>query len=134
MEATELANRYAAVWNEPDESTRRQLIRELWTEDAVHVLQPPEPVRHAAAGLGMAATFDARGHDELQARVKRAYEQFVSAGGNSFRATDDAARLGEVAKFRWEMVASGGDITGGGLEFVVLDSDGRIKTDYQFIG
>lgn len=81
----------------------------------------------------MTPSFQSRGHAELEARVKRAYEEFVADAGNSFRARDDGTRLGDVVKFRWEMVTSSGEVAGVGLEFVLLDSDGRILTDYQFI-
>ncbi|MGH2963373.1 MAG: hypothetical protein ACRDL3_14465 [Solirubrobacterales bacterium] len=108
--------------------------KELWSEDGVHVLQPPQEVRDAAAALRVTSTFQARGHDELEARVSRAYEQFVAAGEFSFRPRDNAARLGDVVTFNWEMVSTtGGEVAGVGLEFVVLDADGRIRSDYQFI-
>jgi hypothetical protein len=31
------------------------------------------------------------------------------------------------------MVSASGEVAGVGLEFVVLDADGRIRMDYQFI-
>jgi hypothetical protein len=31
------------------------------------------------------------------------------------------------------MVSASGDPAGGGLEFVIVDADGRIRLDYQFI-
>lgn len=37
----QLTDRYVAVWNEPDAERRRAAIRELWSADAVHMLQPP---------------------------------------------------------------------------------------------
>jgi hypothetical protein len=129
----ELVERYVAIWNEPDADRRRQGIAELWSEDAVHILQPPEQVQEAAATLKVNPTFQARGHAELEARVTRAYEEFIAEGSNTFRAQDTGARLGDVAKFRWEMVTDSGEVAGVGLEFVVLDPDGRIQTDYQFI-
>jgi hypothetical protein len=36
-------------------------------------------------------------------------------------------------KFRWEMVTSSGEVAGVGLEFELLDADGRIRTDEHFI-
>jgi hypothetical protein len=43
-------------------------------------------------------------------------------------------RLRDVVKFRWEMVGKAtGEVAGVGLEFLVLDEEGRIRTDYQFI-
>jgi hypothetical protein len=88
IDVRELAGRYVAVWNEPDAGLRRAAIRELWAEDGAHILQPPQQIRQAAAGLGFnSTTLQARGHDAA----------------------------------------------GAGLEILMLDEDGRIKTDYQFI-
>jgi len=129
----DLVERYVAVWNESDATRRRQAVAELWREDAVHVLQPPQEVREAAAALDVRSIFQVRGHAELEERVKRAYETFVAEAGNSFRPRDDGDRVGDVARFRWEMVTSSGEVASVGLEFVVLDSAGRIQADYQFI-
>jgi hypothetical protein len=132
-DSRELADCYAAIWNEPDADRRRSAVAALWTDDAVHVLQPPQQVQEAASALDVTPTFQARGHAELEARVARAYEEFVAPGEFSFRPQDNAARLGDVVKFGWEMVSSSGEVAGVGLEFVILDADGRIRADYQFI-
>jgi len=131
----ELADRYVALWNEPDAERRRSAIAELWTEDGVHILQPPEDIREAAAapGLGLTATLEARGHAALEIRATSAHERFVAPGEFRFRRRDNVARLGNVVKFSWEMVSRSGKVAGGGLEFLVLEPDGRIRTDYQFI-
>jgi hypothetical protein len=50
--AAELAAKYMALWNEPDADRRRLLVAELWTEDARHILQPPQEIRGIAAGPG----------------------------------------------------------------------------------
>jgi hypothetical protein len=85
------------------------------------VLEPPTDVRQA------------RGHAELEARVARAYEEFVAPGTFHFRPRDNAVRLGDAVKFGWEMIDAGGEVAGAGLEFVLLDPDGRIRSDYRFI-
>jgi hypothetical protein len=36
---TELVERYAAIWNEPDAARCRHAVTELWSEEAVHILQ-----------------------------------------------------------------------------------------------
>jgi hypothetical protein len=97
--------------------------------------QPPQEIRQAAAGLGFtSAVLETRGHDELQARVTRAYQEFVAPGQFTFTVRDNAARLHNVVKFTWDMVpAAGGQAAGTGLEILVLGEDGRIQTDYQFI-
>jgi len=60
---------YVALWIEPDAEWRQRAVSELWTEDAVHILQPPQEVLRVAAALDIGATFQARGHRELEARV-----------------------------------------------------------------
>jgi hypothetical protein len=130
----ELADRYVEMWNEPDLERRREAIAKLWSPDAVHRLEPPEEVREAAAALRTHAVFEVRGHDELEARVTRAYEQFVEPGQFVFRRRGDGQRVADTAKVAWEMVsAGGGDVAGSGVDFLVLDADGRIRVDYQFL-
>jgi hypothetical protein len=134
IDPKELVDRYVAVWSEPDAERRRRAIAELWTEDGVQLLQPPQEVREAAAGLGVTPTLEAPGYDELEVRVTRAYAEFIAPGEFAFRARDNAARLGNVVEFNWEMVpTSDGEAAGVGLEIFILDDDGRIRIDYQFI-
>ena len=135
LDVKDLTGRYVAAWNEPDPARRRQAIRELWAEDGIHVLQPPAEFRQAAAGLGFtSAALEARGHDELEVRVSRAYQDFVAPGEFAFRSRDNADALRNVVKFSWEMIpAAGGEAAATGLEILVLGPDGRIEADYQFI-
>lgn len=130
----DLTDRYVALWNEPDADVRRDTIRELWAEEATHVLQPPQDIRQAAEGLGFAAvTLETRGYAALEFRVTRAHEEFVAPGTFTFSSRRNADRLHDIVKFNWEMVSSNGEVAGVGLEILVLDQDGRIRTDYQFI-
>jgi hypothetical protein len=58
----------------------------------------------------------------------------VAPGGYFFRRSGDAIQLGDVVKFGWEMIrAASGESAAAGVEFVILDVDGRIRTSYQFI-
>ena len=134
-EAEQLADRYLALWNEPDPERRRRLIAELWTEDGSQILQPPQEMREIAAGpgLGLAATLEARGHAELEARAATSYERWVGSDGLSFRRRDDVDRLHDVVKFHWEAVSPNGEVTAVGLDFLILATDGRIRRDYTFI-
>jgi hypothetical protein len=130
----ELGDRYVAVWNEPDPDRRRALVADLWAPDGEHVLVPPQEVRETAAGMKMSSLFEVRGHRELADRVTDAYERFIASGQYAFRRRDDAERLRDVVKFRWEMVSTeDGSVAGVGLEFLVIDAKGRIRSDYQFI-
>jgi hypothetical protein len=134
-EAEHLADRHVALWNEADPERRRRLIAELWTEDGSQILQPPQEMREIAAspGLGLAATLEARGHAELEARAATSYERWVGSDGLSFRRRDDVDRLHDVVKFHWEAVSQDGQVTAVGLVFVILATDGRIRRDYVFI-
>lgn len=133
VDAESLVQRYVAVWTEPDPDTRRKSIEQLWTEDGAHVLHPPAEIRDAAAALGFThATLEARGYDEIEARVTHAYDEFVAPGEYTFQASGQAVRLQDVVKFRWEMVpVGGGKAVGGGVDVFVLD-EGRVRIDYQF--
>ena len=133
--AAELAEKYLALWNEPDADRRRRMIAELWTVDGRHILQPPEDIRGIAArpGLALTAILEARGYEEIEARAASAYEHWVGSEGLSFRGRDDAERLGDVVKFHWEAVSPAGEVIAVGLVFLVLGADDRIRRDYVFI-
>src|SRR3954447_2466638 len=51
----ELVDRHAAIWNEPDADRRRKAFRELWSENAVHILQPPKRFSAAMTSARTAA-------------------------------------------------------------------------------
>jgi len=131
--AEQLAERYTAVWMEPDGERRRRMIAELWSADAIHVLQPTQAVYEAADERAVNPTWQVRGHDELEARVTSAHEDFVASGQMTFRLGGGVKRLGDVVTWRWEGVSPAGEVLGVGLEFVILAADGRIATDYQFV-
>jgi hypothetical protein len=135
MTETQLAEKYLALWNEPDADRRRRMIAELWTQDGRHMLQPPEEIRAIAArpGIALTATLEARGYEEIEARAASVYEHWVGSEGLSFRGGDDAQRLGDVVTFHWEAVAEDGQVSGVGLDFLVLAADGRIERDYTFV-
>ena len=133
--AGELADRYVALWNEPDPDRRRRMIAALWTEDGSHILQPPEEIREVAArpGIGMTAVLEARGYEEIEARAATAYEEWVGSQELSFRRRADAERLHDVVKFHWEAIAKDGEAFAVGLSFLVLAEDGRVRRDYTFV-
>jgi hypothetical protein len=135
VDVEDLVQQYIGVWIEPDPAVRRKAIEQMWTEDGTHVLHPPAEIRDAASALGFAhPTLEARGYDELEARVTRAYDDFVAPGEYTFRLSAPAVRLNDVVKFSWEMVpVGGGPAVGGGVDMFVLDG-GRVRTDYQFPG
>jgi hypothetical protein len=111
------AGRYVAAWNERDAGLRRDAVAALWTDDGEYCNR-------------MKAY---RGHDEVTTAVTVSHDRWVGAG-YTFRPLDGAAAHHGTLTLRWEMVpASGGAAESAGLEFIVLDDDGRIQSDHQFI-
>lgn len=116
--AQDLADRYAAVWNETDPEVRRTSIAALWRPDGVHYVK--ERV--------------AKGYAELQTRVTSSHEKNVRDNGNRFRARPGAQRLRDAVTFFWEMLPRDSEtVLAFGVEFLVLDANDQIVTDYQFI-
>jgi hypothetical protein len=130
-----LAEKYVALWNEPDADRRRRTIAELWAQDGRHILQPPQEIRALAAqpGIAMTAILQAQGHGEIADRAAGVHAHWVGTEGLTFRGRDDADRLGDVVKLHWEAVAGDGTVPAVGLSFLVLAADGRIERDYTFI-
>jgi hypothetical protein len=117
-DAQHLADRYAAVWNETDDTRRRAAIADLWPATGVHYVNARV----------------ARGHDELELRIAESHRKNVRDRGFRFRARRDARTLRDVVTFHWEMVRPADDqVLAVGLEFLRVDADGRIEADYQFI-
>jgi hypothetical protein len=132
---TGLVERYVAMWNDGDADSRSATVHELWAQDGAHILQPPEGMLGEAKRIGFTnPVLEARGYHALEARVTRAHQEFVAAGEFRLRPRGQAAQIGDVIKFGWEMVpAAGGDAAATGLEFLLLDAQGRTRCDYQFI-
>jgi hypothetical protein len=113
-----LADRYVAIWNEPDADARRATVAALWT---------PE-------GATLHRLIEARGHEALEARVAGAHEKWVRDRGYTFRSRHNAVGHHDVVKFNWEMgPPSGGEVVSVGLDYCLLDADGRMRCTYQFI-
>lgn len=118
IDPQELANRYVEVWNERNAELRRRQIAALWVPNGTHYV----------------GTREARGYEELEQRIIGSHEKNVALAGNRFRAVRDACALRDVVTFHWEMLAGHDDtVLAVGLEFLMLDTDGRIVTDYQFV-
>jgi hypothetical protein len=110
FDAQTLADRYVAVWNEPDAATRLNAIAALWAPDA--------PRRELGA-LGKLI---------LGSSKKNGRRDAIR-----FRAAPSARKRGDVVTFRWEMLPAGSEtVLASGLEFLVVDNEGRILVDHPF--
>jgi hypothetical protein len=111
-------DRYVALWNEPDAEIRRRTIEELWAPDGANYTQSMHAV----------------GYDALDVRVTSAYEDYVGSGKYVFRSHLPAVGHHGAVKVTWEMVSvPEEEIASIGIEFLVLDDQGRIASDHQFI-
>jgi hypothetical protein len=116
-ELQSLADRYVAVWNETDAARRRQQIAELWAPEGRHYV----------------GTREVRGHEDLETRVRESHEKNVRDNGNRFRTADSVHGLRDVVTFHWEMLPADSETAlGRGLEFLIVDEEGRILVDYMF--
>ena len=114
----EFAARYLAVWHEPDATARDTAVARLWSADARMCTGVNEHI----------------GLDAITRRVTAAYEGFVVEQGHVFRLLVPAEARYDGVRIRWEMApASGGEAVSGGVQFLLLDPDGRARSDYQFI-
>jgi hypothetical protein len=112
------ADSYVALWNETDTEARRRGIAALFAPDGQHFV----------------GTRQVSGYPALEQRIVGSHVKNVQDGGNRFRAVQSAKALHDTITFFWEMVPNGNDkVLATGLEFLVLDSAGRVLTDYQFI-
>src|SRR5262245_41382032 len=135
FDVKEMVDRYVSIWNEPSPDARAKLVRDLWSEDAVHIVETPDAITEIAADVGFPSPrLVVHGHEELERRTARAYASFVEPGEYVFRNKDNASRLDNVVKVNWEMVSTAdGTVAAVGLNVFVLGDDDRIQTDYLFI-
>ncbi len=108
--------RYLSMWNEPDADRRRALVEALWAPTAVNTT----------------ATLEAVGHDEITARVTRAFDTLVGTGEHRFEEHRPFAAHHDAVRVWWQMVRTDGTVAAVGQEFLLLDPAGRILSDHQF--
>ena len=114
LDAQALADLYVAAWNEPDAGKRSCTIAALWAQDA--------PSHNGTRGYAPLMKLN------LAAPAKNARRESVR-----FRAAPSERLRGDVVTFRWEMLLANSEtVLGGGLEFLIVDDDGRILADHPF--
>jgi hypothetical protein len=109
---------YVQLWNQSDPVVRRQTVEALWATD----------------GANYAEAIAAVGHEAIHDRVTRSYERYVADGSHYFRAVSSPAEHHGAIKVEWEMIDTASDsVAAVGLEFLLLDANGLIRSDHQFI-
>lgn len=114
----ELAERYIEVWNESDPQARRSAVKQIWSEDA----------------LCCTPVADYVGREAIEGRVAAAYDKWVQQQGFVFRPRGAADEHHGGLRVRWDMTPSaGGEPVSSGEQFLLLDDDGQVRYDYQFM-
>ncbi|PSC06173.1 polyketide cyclase [Alsobacter soli] len=112
-DATALAARYLAAWNERDPARRRALVAELWTADGTYV----DPMAQAA------------GHDELAGLIGAVQERFP---GLVFKPAGKADGYPGHIRFSWTLGPADGEGLAGGTDYASV-ADGRLKSVTGFL-
>lgn len=116
-EAESFANRYLAVLREDDEQIQRNRIIQLWASDAVCVGE-------------QAVTY---GHTDLLNRLRGPQAARVQKGSVFVSGQASQAHHNFVT-FRWQIEnRESRALATSGSELIILDENGRIRVDYQFL-
>ena len=114
-----LAERYLAVWSEPDPERRRAAIAARW----------------APTGTEFVEGVQFRGHEALEARIAEAHQAFVASGLYTVTSPSDVTAHDDIVTLTIQLAQAGGDRAGevawAARVFLVLRADGLIREDYQ---
>ena len=113
--ARTITDRYLAVWSEPDPQSRRAAIASLWEPDGAEYVEGTQ----------------FRGHEELDARIAHAYEEFVASGKYNVTMADDVSRHDDIVTFSVQLSTPEGEVAWVARVFVLLSDAGYIREDYQ---
>jgi hypothetical protein len=114
--ARTITDRYVAVWNEPDAQSRRAAIEGLWE---------PDGVEYVDGGIQF------RGHEQLDTRIARAYDEFVGSGKYNATVADDVSRHDDIVTFTVQLSTHEDEVAWAARVFVRVGETGRIREDYQ---
>lgn len=116
IDYNKLADRYVAIWNEPDPLIRRKLIDEVWAEDGAYHNR----------------LFTVWGRDMIENIISAAHADY-SAKGFMFKSQNCSYGHHNGVRIGWVLVASGtGEVDTVCEDFLMLNDDGQIVLDYQF--
>lgn len=113
-EASAIASRYIAAWDEPDAIRRRALIATVFTPEATYV----DPMMRNA------------GHEGLDAMIGAVQQQFA---GLRFKLHGKQDGHNDVVRFSWILAAEGAEPVAYGTDIVVVADDGRISSVTGFL-
>jgi len=112
-DATTIAQRYIAVWNETDAGRRASLIEAGWTADAHYV----DPIAQAS------------GREQISALVGAVHQRYP---GFRFNLFGKAEVHGDNLRFSWTLGPSGAEDLIQGTDFARLDA-GKLRSVTGFL-
>jgi hypothetical protein len=112
-DATSIANRYIALWNETNADRRQALLADLWTEDGTYV----DPLMQG------------KGHNEIDALISAVQRRFPDF---RFALIGQPEGYGDNVRFSWQLGPEGAEGPIKGTDFATLDS-GRLKEVVGFL-
>jgi hypothetical protein len=110
----ELIQRYLAAWNETDAAARREVLAEVFAEDAVYT----DPLASVP------------GRDGLDATIAAVQGQF---GGLVFSLDGAVDAHHNIARFTWHLGPEGAEPIVIGFDVAVVGADGRISQVLGFL-
>ncbi len=111
----EIVQAYMTAWNEPDETSRRQLLEKAWADDGRYT----DPMS------------DAPGRDALVTLISQFQQQMPGA---SLAATSGIDEHHGRLRFGWKLTAPDGSTGMEGIDIGQLAEDGRLKSITGFFG
>jgi hypothetical protein len=112
-DATSIANRYIALWNETNASRRQGLLADLWTEDGTYI----DPLMQGS------------GHSQIDALISAVHQRFPDF---RFSLIGQPDGYGNQVRFSWQLGPEGADGPIKGTDFATLDN-GRLKQVTGFL-
>jgi hypothetical protein len=112
-DATSIANRYIALWNETNADRRQPLLADLWTEDGIYI----DPLMQGS------------GYHQISALIGAVHQRFP---GFRFALVGQPDGHGDNVRFSWQLGPEGADGPIKGTDFATLDN-GRLKEVVGFL-
>ena len=114
MSTNDVIERYIATWNEQDAGRRREMINEIWADDASYI----DPL------------VVAEGRDAIDATIAGVQQQFPGLG---LRLAGPVDAHHNLARFTWELAPDGAEAIVVGFDVAVLTEDGRLSNVHGFL-
>jgi hypothetical protein len=115
-ELTDVIHGYIASWNETDPARRRELIGQVFSDDASYL----DPLMSGEGG------------DGIDAMIAGAQKQYP---GHRFELSFGPDAHNDRVRFAWRLYGENGDAdsVAAGVDFATLGEDGRLRTVTGFL-